>query len=516
MNAIDAQAPVPRVRTTSRKSKAGTVAFGAIAEKHRRLVVGLVFTIYFLAIFEGVLRKWIAPQWGRPLFFIRDPFVLAIYILVFSRRTRFRTEFLEMGCLFAAAGLILIVAQRILGTREHDLLPPVLVAYGWRNYFFYLPLAFIIGRYLDSRDLGRLVRATALISVAMSILVIVQFGSPPSSPINTGLGDNPDEIYKNLRLPEGFVRVCGTFTSNLGLTAFAASAVAFAILMWLAPNRSRSLSSYMVLACGTVGALVCLSVSGSRGAFVWSGLIFVTAIAGLSLASGWLGLRTALLITVLVASGAVIAPVLFPDATRSFRERWSDAGEAEERVYGSGGVFGRATYEVFSFRVLLEKTPAQGYGLGSAGNGAWRLGTRDQVIEFTNSAETAAAETDWGRNILELGPIFGCMFIMYRVAFVIWMAKKALVATARSGSALPWVLFAFVAVIMFNGQITANGTINAYGWLFTGFSLAAANCATPVRRCARERDASVARRGAILPNHSRPPKAAWAHTFYPR
>ena len=110
------------------------VAFGTIEESHRRVVVRLVFTIYLLAIFEGVLRKWILPQWGRPLFFIRDPFVLSIYLLVFSKRTRFRTGFLEVGCLFGVVGLILIVGQRIWGAPEQDLLPPVFVVYGWRNY----------------------------------------------------------------------------------------------------------------------------------------------------------------------------------------------------------------------------------------------------------------------------------------------------------------------------------------------------------------------------------------------
>ena len=471
MNAIDAQVPAPPLWSTSRKSEARTVAFGPTAEKHRRLVVRLVFTIYFLALFEGVLRKWIAPQWGKPLFFIRDPFVLAIYHLVFWRRTRFRTGILEMGCLFAAAGLVLIVAQNI----GNGQLPLVLVAYGWRNYFFYLPLAFIIGRYLVLRDLGLLVKATALISVAMSILVIVQFRSPSNSPINAGFGDNPDEIYGSQSLPEGFTRVPGTFTSNLGVTTFAASAVASVISLWLAPGRSRSLNGYLLLAWSTAGTLLCVSLSGSRGAFVWSGLILAMAIAGFSLASGLLGLRTGVLITVLVASGAVTVPVLFPDAIRSFQERWSGAEESEEQEYGSGGIFGRAVYEVFSFRFLLEKTPMQGYGLGSAGNGAWRLGSRDQVVDFTDSAEVAAAETDWGRNILELGPVFGCMFIAYRVVFVMWMGKTALAATMRSGHPLPWLLFAFVGIIMFNGQITANGTVNAYGWLFTGFCLAAAN-----------------------------------------
>ena len=479
---FNCQLPASRVRIPSRRPENAAGAFGMMEESHRRLIVRLVFTIYLLALFEGVLRKWVAPQWGRPLFFIRDPFVLAIYILVFSKRTRFRKGFLELGCLFGVVGLILIVSQRILATQGQDLLPPVLVAYGWRNYFFYIPLAFIVGRYLDSRDLKRLVRITALSSVAISVVAIVQFASPPRALINVGTGDNPDEVYMNQTLPEGHVRASGTFTSNLGMSSFAASAVAFAISLWLAPNRSRSRHSYLTLACGTAGAVVCLSYSGSRGAFVWSGLILVMAVAGLSLTSSGLGLRSGILISVLVASGAVIAPLLFPDTIRVFQKRWSDAEYLEDRSYGDGGIFARMLYELLDFQYLVSDTPLQGYGLGSAGNAAWTLGTRREVITFKDGAQVGAAESDWGRHILELGPIFGFLFILYRVALTAWLAKEALAATRRSGNPLPLLLFGFAGVIMLNGQITANGTTNAYGWLFTGFCLAAANSVSPLRR----------------------------------
>ncbi|MBV8842615.1 MAG: hypothetical protein JO307_07370, partial [Bryobacterales bacterium] len=463
------------------------VAYGRLDERHQRLIVRLVFTIYLLLIFEGALRKWIAPQFGKPLFFIRDPFVLAIYILVLSKRTRFRRGFLEIGCLFAAIGLILIAGQRILGTRKEDLLPPLLAAYGWRNYFFYLPLAFIIGRYLNLQDLGRLIRITALIAVLMSGVVIVQFASAPNAGINAGSSDDPNEAYYNLRLPEGHVRAAGTFTSNLGLTAFAASEVAFALSLWLTRPRSPSLNFYLRLGCVTAGAVICLSFSGSRGALVWSGLILVMAIAGLSLASGSLGLRALLLVSVLVISGAAIAPILFPDAIRVFAHRWSDGQILEEQAYGSGGIYGRMLYELFDFNLLLGDTPPQGYGLGSSGNAAWQLGTRSDVVTFYTPEQVGAAESDWGRHILELGPFFGCLFILYRVGLTIWLGKEALGATRRSGNPLPWLLFAFVGIIMFNQQITGNGTENAYGWLFTGFCLAASNSVSSSRRSIGQR-----------------------------
>jgi hypothetical protein len=484
----------PKTYAINRNLKLGrdsrSEPFGAIEEQHRRLVVRLVFLIYALLLFEGILRKWIMPQWSKPLFFIRDPFVLLIYILVLSRRTRLRAGFLEIGCLFSLAALILTVAHHMSG--DFDFSTAVLAASGWRNYFFYIPLAFIIGRYFDLRDLNRLLLATSLISVAVAMLVIVQFASSPVAPINAGSGDTADEIYRNPGLPGGGVRPFGTFTSNLGLSVFTVSAVAIAISMWLAPHGSMSKRFYLVLACAILGPSVCLCLSGSRGAFVWTGLVVLMALAGLSCASPGMGLKAGAFTSALIFLTLVAGPVVFPQATESLSRRWSDAGDYETNKYGSGGVFARALYEVFNFRFLFELTPPEGYGLGTAGNAAWRLGTRAQTIIFTNEKQVGAAESDWGRNILELGPIFGCLFILFRIAFGIWLAKIALAATARSGHPLPWLLFAFVSHLILNGQITANGTVNGYGWLFAGLCLAASNGVCPL---GRHRRFSIALRG---------------------
>jgi hypothetical protein len=456
-------------------------ASDGLPERFRRSLIRLVWVVYFLLLFEGVLRKWIFPHWGRPLFFIREPFVLLIYALVLSKGARLRSVFLEIGCLFGMAGLVLIVAQRM-WARADDVLPAVLQANGWRSYFFYLPLAFIIGRYLNLRELKAILDRTVYISVAMAGLAVIQFTSPALSPINAGNGDSPEELYRNQGLPGGFVRPFGTFTSSIGMSTFTVSVIAIAISLWLEPRRPGSIRSLPLLVSAIAGPLACLSISGSRGALISAGVVFALAIAGLFFTPGVTGLKAVALIGAVIFLGAVAAPLLLPQATQAFTQRWQDAGEGEQRLYGSGGVFGRAIYDLFSFRLLMPDTPPQGFGLGSAGNAAWNLGTRTQVIVFTSAEQIGAAETDWGRNVLELGPVLGVIFILFRIALTLWLGIRALVATLRSGHPLPWLLFTFVGIIMFNGQITANGTMNAYGWLFTGFCLAATNSVMPAPR----------------------------------
>src|SRR5450755_4199667 len=86
-------------------------------ERHRRKVVKIVLYIFGLLIFEGVLRKWLLPQFGRPLFFIRDPLVLSIYLMVFIRRVKLgRQPMLEIGCALGLAGAILAVMQQLGGS----------------------------------------------------------------------------------------------------------------------------------------------------------------------------------------------------------------------------------------------------------------------------------------------------------------------------------------------------------------------------------------------------------------
>lgn len=128
---------------------------------------------------------------------------------------------------------------------------------------------------------------------------------------------------------------------------------------------------------------------------------------------------------------------------------------------------------------MIASTPPQGYQLGVGGNAGGATGKGnakgtslyDPRLLLFGPTETGAVESDWGRQIVELGPVLGILFIVFRVAFVIWLGKEALAATMRSGDPLPMLLFAFVGVYLFNGQITGHGTLNGYGWMFAGFCM---------------------------------------------
>ena len=118
---------------------------------------------------------------------------------------------------------------------------------------------------------------------------------------------------------------------------------------------------------------------------------------------------------------------------------------------------------------LLDEVPALGYGIGYGGNASIILKAEVDGVQVG-----WLAEADLSRQMVDLGPIFGMGYIVFRMAFVVWLGLEALKATRRSADPLPVMLYAYAGVTIFAGQITGNGTINAYAWLFTGLCIAAA------------------------------------------
>ena len=444
-------------------------AFAALDwERHRRAVVLLIYGVYWLLIFEGVLRKWLFPQWARPLFFVRDPLVMCTYALVLIRGTRVsRSHLLQAGLAFSFIGLALIGLHASFSrTFEAGL-----SIYGWRNYFLILPLAFVIARYFEMKDLELLAARTLQLCIPMAALAVLQVNAPATAPINAGWGVGRELFFVNTST-SGVVRPPGMFTSDLGMSAFVTSALCMALAMWILPARIRPLRTVWLWAA-TAAIVVCLAISGSRGALVWAAIVVLGATAGLSLVAPAINVKLVTIVAVLISVAALLAPILFPRTTQAFLLRWTTAGASETAAYGSGGILARARHEIFLFHVLIPITPPGGYGLGSAGNAAWQMGNPNELVPFATRDQISAAETDWGRHILELGPIFGCCFIAFRIVFVISLFNRAFAASRRSGRAFPLLLCLYVGPMLLQGQITGNGTLNGYGWVFAGFCMAA-------------------------------------------
>ena len=463
----DAAAPARAPRESRRLPAAA--ARSPARELARRQVVRLVFLIYLLAIFEGAVRKYLLPQFGQYIFFVRDPFVAWAYVIATRSQLWPRREVLWSVTLWAALlGVVLLILQIAFGAPSD--LRLLLGVYGWRAYFFYTPLAFLVGATFEREDLRRLAMLTLLLAVPISLLVAVQFFSPPGATVNVGTAEDKLLQFRDLAIDSAHLRPAGPFSSNAGLQQFVTTAFAMLLALVILPAARRRVGAPTLLA-GGVAVLSCVGLSGSRGTVLQTGMILLFALP-VALLSRDGGTRTrAAVIPIALGLGAVVLyPIVFPEAFMSFMTRWTTAAHEESAV---GGVFGRGLIGFIDFTRLTDAVPPLGFGLGFGGNAATLLKATIDGVQ-----PGVYAETDYARHMVDLGFVCGVAYILLRVVFVAWLLGRVLRATRRSGDALPMLLFAYAGYVILLGQITGNGSINFYGWLSAGLCLAACRVAS--------------------------------------
>ena len=183
-------------------------------EAGRRLIVRLVFIVFLLLIFEGALRKWVLPGLQRPLYFSCDPFVALIYACVLLNGLILRSRMLVVLGLFAVPVSVLYLLLAVFGIGH-----PIAWALGVHHYFFYIPLAFVIGRCFRFEDLAALIRLNLLLAIPIAVLVFVQYRSPPSAFVNRAIAHDLDKVT---HVAGDILRPYGTFTSSSGHVLYTA------------------------------------------------------------------------------------------------------------------------------------------------------------------------------------------------------------------------------------------------------------------------------------------------------
>jgi hypothetical protein len=437
-----------------------------------RTIENLVITLFWLLVLEGALRKWVAPQYSRYLFFLRDPVMLLVYWQAMRLQAlRNMGPLLQTGIAFSFVAILLAFVQSI--TFGDSRLLPVL-AYGWRQYFFYLPLPFIMAATLNEASLIRFARHAFLAVMVNLPIVLLQRVSPASSIINRGIADDVALQFQSFAFTGGGIRPSGTFTTTVGVKELIASSAALLFGVWLTPPARRRMGNLFLIVSAAALAM-CLAVSGSRAAFVHVSIVLLAALAlGFISRSSTVRARAVLIPLVLVGSGVILYPIVFPDALRDMLQRVSEAQAAEMR-FSSLGIFGRALYEYVDFFSLMGQSPIAGYGLGLGGNGRTFISAG-----AITPLGIPYAESDWSRHIVDLGPLIGVMFIVYRLCWVGWLAARSWRVTRLVDRAFPLLLFGYVGIGLLNGQLTGHGTVGGFLWIFLGLAMTA--CRMPAAR----------------------------------
>ena len=403
----------------------------------------LIWAYFFLLIFEGALRKWILPAYAAPLLLMRDPIVIAAYVVAYKCRLFPRNAFISVA---AVMGVVSLVISLFI-SRES----PAIALYGFRTNFLQIPLIFLIAKAFDSRDVEKVGYWMLILSIPMALLMVFQFLSSPYAWINQGLNDNIQ-----IASAMGRIRPPGTFSFISGPIFFYSLVAAFL----LNTQFGKNYPTWLIVAA-TAATLCAVVVSGSRTLAANIGVVFLLGFTCCLFLRPVLALRWIGVVAVLAVGMFFLSSLsFFTIGLEVFTSRINNASNFEG---GSTGFLSRVTYGFTNFTPELYGAPWLGRGLG--------MGTNVGLAMMVDKSQAIWYEDEWARHMLESGPILGLAFILYRVALTIWIGAKAVRHAARRDP-LPILLFGTFFLTMLNGIISQT-TILGFMVFLSGICLSA-------------------------------------------
>ena len=420
----------------------------------------LIWLYFLLLIFEGTLRKWILPRFSDVLLVVRDPVVLAIYFMAIKARVFPRKGWvLWLGVIGVLSWLVsLIVLEPYL-----PLKPLLLVTgFGFRSNFLHLPLIFILGKVFDQDDVLKLGKWVLIGLIPMCVLLAVQFNAAPDAWINrtAGLGET-----QQITAGGGKIRPPGTFSFVSGVIFYAALSAAFLLYGAL----TRGVYRNWLLFGGGLALVVTIGVSGSRSVLLAVLVVVSSLLAIILLRPSAINQFGRNLLIVVVVGLVVVRLPVFKEGVQILSDRFTVVAEEEQKSIARGLI--ARTFSGFTEGILLMgRAPIGGYGLGIGTNGGAKF--------LTGRALFLLSEGEWGRVILESGPILGLAFLLWRTMLTVQLGLLSLRELKR-GQILSLMLWCAGFLSLLSGQF-GQPTNLGFAVFVCGLCLAAANSKTPV------------------------------------
>lgn len=415
----------------------------------------LIWLYIILLIGEGALRKWIFPGWSDALLVVRDPVLLVIYVLALAADVFPGNRWTV--ALIVLAGLSTVFS--VLGGHTHL----VVLAYGLRVNYLHVPLIWIMGRVLNRRDVERIGAFLLIMAIPMAYIMVQQFRAPMNAVINRGVGyAEVGQLFG----ADGRIRPPGLFAFITGPQLFFPLCAAF---FFDEISGAKRLPWYLIAACG-LAITIALSISISRTVMLATVAVAVAFVCMLPFSSIKLGsLLRPVLVLALIGVGLLQLPV-FRESVSVFMMRW-DTAEAGTSQTSWGAVAERTSRSFTNPYYYLKMAPLYGHGIGTGSNVGARLTSGEMGFLL--------AEEEWGKILLELGPLLGAAFIVFRIVLTGWLARLAWRALRENHNLLPLLIFSATGLSIFQGQ-WAPPTVLGFAVVGGGLLLGALNPA-PVR-----------------------------------
>lgn len=410
-----------------------------------------LFWLYFLLlIFEGALRKWVAPQLSAPLLVIRDPVAILIIWEAYRTRkwpTRWSVPIILLTVLIAG----IFSLQITLGDNQF-----LVGLYGLRSYLLPFPVIFIMGENLNDEDLINFGRCTLWLLLPTCLLALGQYLTPSSSFLNRGAYGEASQIgYLSTH-----VRASGTFSFAIGLVHFATLAGAFVFYGMIRKDMAKN----WLIWASTFALILIIPTTGQRTLVVQLAAVVCCAALGALMGVSQFVRVLRVIVPILIVSFLVSLLPVFNNATQSMIDRFKVGAAAE------GGTEQSAFFDR-TIRPAIDAIEAAGSTQKWIGIG---LGRGAMAVEafLTGSTKWVTGEYEISHELMEMGPVAGSLFGLFKLLLAIVIFGQAL-AHARKHEPLALLLYPLVFATLSFGLLE-QPTVQGFLVIGTAFCIAAA------------------------------------------
>jgi hypothetical protein len=227
-----------------------------------------------------------------------------------------------------------------------------------------------------------------------------------------------------------------------------------------------------------------------------TGLVAVAFVAALPFSSArFMALVRPLVLLAIVGAGLSLLPV-FREGLGVFMMRWDSAADDAPGAAWTN-VIERTVNGFTNPYFFMKEAPFLGHGIGTGSNVGARLTSGE--VGFL------LAEEEWGKVLLELGPVLGAAFIGLRLVLVGWLGWRSWRALRDDRNVLPLLIFSATALTVLQGQ-WAPPTVLGFAVVGSGLLLGALNTGATTPRAIAV-PAEPTRRASLPASSSRRPPA---------
>ena len=422
---------------------------------------------------EGCFRKWLFPNYYVEIYFLKDIFLLFIYLFAikyeFFLKKRLEKILIALAALVSLWGLIGYIID------GHSIAAYFL---GLRSYWIFLPIAFIIANIFEADDLIKFIKINFYIIIPYFFLILLQTYSPESSIINSGY----NSVVLAPHRPTGFF----TFTTQNTFFIIFLSVLFFMYILYI---KTLSIKNYIFIFLVNFFLISILILLKSRTVYIY--YLFIWGFSFLSLfylSDNKLKIKKILIILVFIPLLFLLSTKIFSVeykfSTVRFNTDKSDdlnivkyyqdkrhSSNEESRNYSNyynkaedfcekQSSFCRVIDSLF-FVSEIKKSSFFGHGIGAGSS---------TVATFLNKKKLYLGENESQRIVQELGYVVGVVINILKYLVIFFLFLFFLKKKTNIPALVP--LLIFISVVLILGNITYSATFTSYiFWLCLGFLL---------------------------------------------